>query len=1195
MGIPKFFRWISERYPKIIQRHGSRPVQATFDEHFGDDNRNRNDFNESDASNSSTHLPSPDDDLWLQPDPLSTCGLAPEIDRLYIDVNGIIHGCSHHNNDDDAKEDRNGGGNENGHITQTGAVTEEQIAQNVCYYLDRLVRDILQPTELLYLAVDGVAPRAKLNQQRARRYRSGKEGEIEKTAYDAHTEALLKEKNMEAMVGDSSSLSPLQEIEPGRFAGKFESTRDDTATTSSIDAATHFSGNDCDTATEIGTDSNNSDTKRPFHSVQITPATEFFSTFSKHIEAFLEHKLATDPQWKHLTVIYSGSGVPGEGEHKIMQFLREQRSLEDENYNSQLRHCIVGQDGDLILLGLLSHEPNMTLFRERVLFDQASQARDEKVRKKYGLGAYLHQANFEFLHMNVLRDYLAMEFETKNVVQVDTKDTSAISGENSNKISSKHQQKPPAQSLPTSAYPYDLERCIDDFCFLTFLVGNDFLPHLPALDIGDEAMEFLFAVYAQQRQLWVQEIQKSKSSRDSRNGPYLTHQGNIVSASRLESFFTALGSHESHYHSFKKTTDDPAQARKLEQKWGYSMTPSDQVLASKEQADRTKYRSAMRLAVQQQVASNNKAEEECDDSAFRRESVTMEEEEGMFAKMATLLQNSVAAPLPPPFASEKKNDGNDYETDIPDMDDDGNSFPIDDQDVKGRYYYDKFGMTPFDTEEHVALRKAYLEGLVWNLKYYWQGCPSWDFYYPYHYAPMMSDMVGLEDLLHEIQSTYESSDGALGAPLRPVEQLLACLPPSHAHLLPEPYRFLMTNREPTGNKKTKMSPIADFYPSSFTIDMNGKRWPWEAVVLLPFIDADRLREAVEEVGRPEDILTAEELERNAPRDAIVLRHVSNSNSSNYSASNKNLTHVEVLPFDLSPWSLTKKTTKKHDLSFRAKLLDGVEVPTGGYPTLLIRQLQSLNRKGVHCNVHGSLSRYTTVLLEMRNPLPEHLVTLELLTETLVGTSIHINYPHLLEAFVTAVSDSTQILRGKNPSMDGAATTGASFSSSTWTPQESAAHAAYTRRIVTNSVFGERLPGTAGLSLAEGQDAMEALGTLLHVRPFQGLQSMEHTNGNVTTGKRFADFEMQVPLFHTAWTPTRPDPRLENMPALLERNPYTAAVRSDFATFMKDQTNNASSSNKPNNKLVIPPFNNRKTTSYFDRRLISGLGRIVRRR
>jgi hypothetical protein len=136
-----------------------------------------------------------------------------------------------------------------------------------------------------------------------------------------------------------------------------------------------------------------------------------------------------------------------------------------------------------------------------------------------------------------------------------------------------------------------------------------------------------------------------------------------------------------------------------------------------------------------------------------------------------------------------------------------------------RYYSQKLGNDW--RAELPAMCEAYVRGLCWVMAYYYDGCPSWEWYYPYHYAPFATDLI--EAIRMEDVSTHFEH----GTPFKPLEQLMAVLPPGSAHALPPAYGALM---------KDEGSPLASIYPLTFECDMNGKRFAWQAVVLLPFID-----------------------------------------------------------------------------------------------------------------------------------------------------------------------------------------------------------------------------------------------------------------------------------------------------------------------------------------------------------------------
>jgi len=688
MGVPAFYRWLSEKYPKIVEDVLEERVQV---------------------SSGSTRMPFD----WSTTNP---SGL--ECDNLYIDMNGIIHPCSHPEEGEQPS-------------------CEEEMFENVCRYVDRLVR-VMRPRQMLYLAVDGVAPRAKMNQQRARRFRSAQE---------------VRE-NFEVEQNIRQELQKLgQDVPP---------------------------------------------TKKPWDSNVITPGTTFMLNLSEFLRFYVRKRLTEDENWRHLRVIFSDASIPGEGEHKIMTHIRLQRC--QTGYDPNLVHVLHGLDADLIMLALATHETYFYISREIVMFGRKSVEELEKrqmesgfheaqrlINESAGVEAMALEENkckaLQRVSIPVLREYLAVEFAEC--------------------------MKP--GHLP---FPSSLERLIDDWVFLCFFVGNDFLPHLPSLDIRDGALDFLLNVY--KRLLPTM-------------GDYITNHGGAVNLTQVDLILAEVGGIEDHVFTMKHKSEQQKKKYMNNKKRGKREDPRNAAINSHAKMgraartlaneDKCKGGDASHAlqrghAAKEQQRQNLKSSEENSKAAESlKESLVKKQQAAVDPKAVAM-----AFKYKVKQASQKKLD--EYANNVED------NVRLHESGWKDRYYNDKCkadDVTENGGREH--LFRSYVVGLCWVMKYYYDGCPSWKWYYPFHYAPFASDLRNIERFKSDVNALE------LNEPFKPIEQLMAVLPEDSSHAIPMPARWFMSDRE---------SPIIDFYPKEVPVDPNGKAMPWLWVVLLPFIDEERL-------------------------------------------------------------------------------------------------------------------------------------------------------------------------------------------------------------------------------------------------------------------------------------------------------------------------------------------------------------------
>ena len=264
-------------------------------------------------------------------------------DILFMDCNSIIYDAVHSLPYDETQTD----------------VYENTVIQHVITSIDTYIRTI-NPSTTIFVAFDGVAPFAKMEQQRTRRYR---------TAYIKH---------------------------------KLSSTDEQTWDTSAI-----------------------------------TPGTTFMVNLSKRVQYAFENM---EQKYNVSNIIVSGANEPGEGEHKLFDYIRKYP-------NTKSNIALYGLDSDLIMLSLfhLQYCNNIYVFREAPEF----------LKHLFPIDPDSPTDMPYFLDMRVLSTSILNEMKCTN---------------------------------------YDIHR-IYDYIFLCFFLGNDFLPHFPAMNIRTHGIQVILDIY----------------------------------------------------------------------------------------------------------------------------------------------------------------------------------------------------------------------------------------------------------------------------------------------------------------------------------------------------------------------------------------------------------------------------------------------------------------------------------------------------------------------------------------------------------------------------------------------------------------------------------------------------------------------------------------------------------------------------
>lgn len=174
----------------------------------------------------------------------------------------------------------------------------------------------------------------------------------------------------------------------------------------------------------------------------ITPGTQFMNKLDDFLTFNLVDNQCDEIKNMNIKILFSGSNQYGEGEHKLYEYIR---NIDHHRDNT----CVYGLDADLIMLSLnhIHYNRRIYLVREKPSFSNE-------------LDNIYDDNELMFMSINHL---------AKNIVNKMTNYKDVSRDVQLNKI--------------------------QDYIFISFLLGNDFMPHFPGLNIRINGIEKLFNYY----------------------------------------------------------------------------------------------------------------------------------------------------------------------------------------------------------------------------------------------------------------------------------------------------------------------------------------------------------------------------------------------------------------------------------------------------------------------------------------------------------------------------------------------------------------------------------------------------------------------------------------------------------------------------------------------------------------------------